>query len=287
MARCRRTVLVALLLGAAAAPPAAGKVAFVSERDGEPEVYVMADDGGAQIDVTTDPAAPDVAPAWSPDGTRIVYQRGFGPDADLWVIDADGSSGHAIVAVDGADTAPSWSPDGRHIAFISDRAGEDHLYVTGADGDGTQRIDTGTTDPSDPAWSPDGRSIAYADSEDQLIHVIGADGGGDHVVGGPGPDALGGDQTPAWTADGNRLLFSSLREAQRSYDIWSMGLDGGAQQALTSTRDREIDPAPGPGGRVFFAGDAPGDYDVYGMAADGSGAARLTTAEGDDTAPAW
>src|SRR4051794_31877218 len=216
MARCRRTVLVALLLGAATAPPAAAKVAFVSERDGEPEIYVMADDGGAQISLSNDSAAPDVAPAWSPDATRIVYQRGFGPDADLWVMDADGASAHAIVDVPGADTAPSWSPDGRRIAFVSDRSGENHLYVTGTDGEGTQRLDTGTADPSDPAFSPDGRSIAYADDDAQLVHVIGAAGGGDHVVGGPGPDALGGDQTPAWTADGSKLVFASLRDAERS-----------------------------------------------------------------------
>src|SRR4051812_1855066 len=101
MARCRRTALLALLISVAAAPPAAARIAFVSERDGEPEVFVMADDGGAQTNLTTDPAAPDVAPSWSPDGTRIVYQRGFGPDADLWVADADGTSAHAIVAVDG------------------------------------------------------------------------------------------------------------------------------------------------------------------------------------------
>ena len=286
MARCRRTALAALLLALAAAPPAAAKVAFVSERDGEPDIFVMADDGGAQINVSTDSAAPDVAPSWSPDGGQIVYQRGYGPDADLWVMAADGSTAHAIVDVPGADTAPSWSPDGKHIAFVSDRSGDDHLYVTGTDGQGTQRLDTGTTDPSDPAWSPDGRSIAYADSDGQLIHVIGADGTGDHVVGGPGPDALGGDQTPAWTPDGARLLFASLREASRSYDVWTMGLDGGGQQALTSSADREIDPAPG-GGRVFFAGDAPGDYDVYSMAPDGSGPVRLTTAQGDDSAPAW
>src|SRR5689334_3553589 len=97
MARCRRTALLTLLALAAAAPAASARVAFVSERDGEQEIYVMADDGTGQHDLTNDPGAPDVAPAWSPDGTHIVYQRGFGPDGDLWVMDDDGGHPHALI----------------------------------------------------------------------------------------------------------------------------------------------------------------------------------------------
>src|SRR3954452_22541936 len=132
MARCR-TALLALVACFVAASPASARIAFVSERDGEPEIYAMADDGSAPVDLSKDAAAPDVAPSWSPDFDHIAYQRGFGSDADGWVMDADGSKAHVWIGGDDADTAPSWSPDGKRLAFVSDRSGEDHLYVAGAD----------------------------------------------------------------------------------------------------------------------------------------------------------
>src|SRR4051794_11139202 len=132
MARCRRTVLAACALLLVGASPAAARIAFVSERDGEPEIYAMNDDGSAPVNLSHDAAAPDLAPSWSPDGARIVYQRAFGGDADLWLMDADGSHQRVLVNSPSSDTAPSWSPDGRKIAFVSDRTGDDHLYVMNA-----------------------------------------------------------------------------------------------------------------------------------------------------------
>src|SRR4051794_18147284 len=109
----RRTLALALLVAAAAAPPAAARIAFVSERDGEPEVYAMADDGSGETDLTDDPDQPDLAPSWSPDATRIAYQRGYAPDGDIYVMDADGRNKQALVDAASSDSAPSWSPDGR------------------------------------------------------------------------------------------------------------------------------------------------------------------------------
>src|SRR4051794_40700281 len=101
MARCRRSVLLAILACAlSAASPASARIAFVSERDGEPEIYAMADDGSAPVDLSKDAAAPDVAPSWSPDFDHIAYQRGFGSDADVWVMDDDGSKAHVVIGGD-------------------------------------------------------------------------------------------------------------------------------------------------------------------------------------------
>src|SRR4051794_38477093 len=141
MGRCCRLIALTAVACAWAAPPASARIAFVSERDGEPEIYVMNDDGSSARDLTGNPASPDLAPAWSPDAKRIVFQRGFGSDADLWVMDADGSDQKALVGSTAADKQPSWSPDGRQIAFVSDRVnGDDHLYVAGADGTGAVQL---------------------------------------------------------------------------------------------------------------------------------------------------
>src|SRR4051812_12414888 len=125
MARCRRTAILAFVLLVTAAPPAGARIAFVSDRT-EPDIFVMNDDGSNPVDISNNPA-PALAPAWSPDATRIVFQRGFGGDADLWLMDADGRNQHPLVSSPGADLAPTWSPDGRRIAFVSDRSGDDVL----------------------------------------------------------------------------------------------------------------------------------------------------------------
>src|SRR5437660_277310 len=64
-----------------------GKIAFNTNRDGNEEIYVMNPDGTGQTRLTND-AASDVGPAWSPDGLKIAFNRGF----DIFVMDADGSS---------------------------------------------------------------------------------------------------------------------------------------------------------------------------------------------------
>src|SRR3954469_3700262 len=53
-----------------------GKIAFDSNRDGNEEIYVMNPDGTGQTRLTNDPAG-DFGPAWSPDGTKIAFNRGF------------------------------------------------------------------------------------------------------------------------------------------------------------------------------------------------------------------
>jgi dipeptidyl aminopeptidase/acylaminoacyl peptidase len=58
----------------ASVPGANGLIAFTSDRDGNDEIYVMNPDGSGQTNLTKDPAI-DQLPAWSPDGTKIAFQR--------------------------------------------------------------------------------------------------------------------------------------------------------------------------------------------------------------------
>jgi TolB protein len=104
-------------------------------------------------------------PAWSPDGSRIVFSeaqvRGGGRDeltgfslfpSNLFSINADGSGLTALTASVGDDYAPAWSPDGSRLAFTSTRDGRAQIYVMSADGTGTTNISANDYDDSYPSW---------------------------------------------------------------------------------------------------------------------------------------
>jgi len=157
----KNTFLAALALGlllasiagtaGAAFPGANGKIAFQSDRDGNPEVYVMNSDGSGQTRLTNEPRS-DVEPAFSPDGTRIAFvsQRNGG---GLHVMDADGSGPIRLTSDLEGGSKPAFSPDGAEIAFVGIQTGFD-IFTMNADGSGPIRL---TDDPSkdlDPDWQP-------------------------------------------------------------------------------------------------------------------------------------
>src|SRR5688500_7990449 len=129
----KNTFLAALALGllltsiagtaGAAFPGANGKIAFQSDRDGNPEVYVMNSDGSGQTRLTNEPRS-DVEPAFSPDGTRIAFvsQRNGG---GLHVMDADGSGPIRLTSDLEGGSKPAFSPDGAEIAFVGIQTGFD------------------------------------------------------------------------------------------------------------------------------------------------------------------
>lgn len=102
--------------------PDGSKIVFVTARDGNAEIYVANADGTGAVNLTRDPAR-DVYPAWSADGTQIVFSSWRGtpsrgdPPHDIYVMNADGSGVRRITATEEedppralADIAPHWRP---------------------------------------------------------------------------------------------------------------------------------------------------------------------------------
>jgi TolB protein len=82
------------------------------------EIYTMPVGGGTRVRLT-DNKEEERAPAWSPDGKRILFccRRGGKADFDLCVMNADGSGERRITGNPIGDLTPTWSPDGKKIAF--------------------------------------------------------------------------------------------------------------------------------------------------------------------------
>ena len=124
-------------------------IAFSSWRDGVPEIYVMGSDGSNLRNLTNHRDA-DLEPSWSPDGRRLAFvsdrdgssdiSSNRDVDAEIYVMDSDGSNIRRLTHNSAWDGGPSWSPDGRHLAFVSDRDGNAEIYVMDSDGSNPRRL---------------------------------------------------------------------------------------------------------------------------------------------------
>lgn len=170
----------------AAFPGANGKIAFVSDRDGSMEVFVMNADGSGQTNLTSSPAI-DWWPSWSPDGRKIAFESDRDGNFEVYVMDADGNGQTRLTNNSAFDGKPAWSPDGSQIAFASGRDGNIEVYVMNADGSHQTRLTDNPASDSDPVWSPDGSQIAFVSRRDNPdpsscapcnseIYVMNADG---------------------------------------------------------------------------------------------------------------
>jgi len=136
------------------------RIAFVSQRDGNAEIYLMNADGTGPTRVTTDPLT-DGRPVFTPDGLSIVFHssRTAGKQ-QIWAINVDGT-GLTQLTRDSVNASPSVSPDGQTIAYISTRNKDGDIWLMGKDGTNQRQF---TRSPqqreSEPRFLRDG-SLAY------------------------------------------------------------------------------------------------------------------------------
>jgi Tol biopolymer transport system component len=143
--------------------PDGAKVAFVSGRDGNSEIYVMDADGTEPVRLTDHPLA-DQVPRFSPDGSRIVFQRSVAGNQEIFVMDAAGATPTNLSNNAALDSLPDFSPDGTKITFGSTRDGGDvDVWVMTANGTDPQNLtpSRSTTNDRWSRWSPDGTRIVF------------------------------------------------------------------------------------------------------------------------------
>src|SRR5437867_5576550 len=100
--------------------PDGSRIAFVSERDGNAEIYVMnAADGSNPVRLTTDVGTPafDGDPAWSPDGSKIAFWSRRDGNGEIYVMNPDGLNVTRLTTNAVDDLQPAWSPDGSRLVF--------------------------------------------------------------------------------------------------------------------------------------------------------------------------
>jgi Tol biopolymer transport system component/pimeloyl-ACP methyl ester carboxylesterase len=257
-----------------------GLIAFVSDRDGNDEIYVMNADGTGQTNLTNYPKD-DLWPRWSPNGEKIAFSRvtstcvACTPSNNIFVMNADGSQQTTITDVPMV-SAPAWSPDGTKIAFASGTLAEPWpIFVVNADGTRLTQMAGPLTDGLPVKWSPDGKRIAFTYEGD--VHVVDADGTNDRTI------ASGSH--PSWSPDGSKIAFEKLS------DIYVIGADGTGETNLTNDQAGSSrlswSPWSPDAAMIAFVSDRDGNNEVYVMNADGTNQTNLTNDPADDGGPSW
>jgi len=260
-----------------------GRIAFVSHRDGDAEIYVMDADGSNQDRLTNSPG-PDRGPAWSPDGTRIAFSTTRGGDEEICIMNADGSNPVPFTNNPGvSDWNLAWSPDGSKIAWICCRSGAGGVIkVMNVNGSGLGSI-PGNTQNDQPDWSPDGSRIVFTSYRDgnNEVYVMGSNGSGQT----PLTNNPGDDWYPDWSPDGTTILFT------QGSAMFTMGANGCCQTPLPPSNNTNygLGPVWSPdGARIASARSHGGNnLEIYVMNADGSKYLRLTNDPQQDSDPDW
>ncbi len=212
----------------------------------ESSLWIMNADG-SKLRKLTDGSSP----RWSPDGTRLAYlAQGEPRGRQIFVrwMDAEGATSQ-ITRVDKAPSALAWAPDGRSIAFTMLVPKEERWTVKLP------------ARPEGAKWVPDPRIVTWLDYRQDRegftdegyrhIFVVPATGGTPRQL----TDGDWNHSNPAWTPDGSRILFTSLRTEDADYawresEIYAVTVATGRIEQLTHRRGPDTNPVPSPDGKT-------------------------------------
>jgi Tol biopolymer transport system component len=213
--------------------PDGRSVAFVSQRDGRPRIWLKELIGGGETALTE---GPDLHPRFSPDGSSLLFVRFEGDVGALIKMPFPGGEPRTLLRdVFDAD----WSPDGEEIVFVRhDRIASVSGTVVGilAPSTGTTRELGRIEGPHlyQPRWSPDGRRIVLLEvGGERLLVVEVADGGRRDVT---PPPPLRSLSTAAWDGPEHLLVLEATRDlpgvSLSAGECLRLGVDGGEVETL-------------------------------------------------------
>jgi len=251
-----------------------GKVAFASNRSGDFDLYTLDMVTGAVDYLFGYEGSDERYPAWSADGSRVVFVSNKAGSNDLYVVGSDGGHAVQLTTSDASDLTPAWAPDGSRIAFSRENVDGSSIMTVGAgcinDNPGSceSQLNTAAGDSFNtyPAWSPEGlltfTTALFVGRPSKIAVLNTASSAYSELTG-----TTVSDFSPAWSADGSKIVFVSFASGQLGdNDIWLMDAGGSNAVRLTTMTTDDVQPVYAPyGSWITFASDRGTDnnFELY------------------------
>lgn len=257
------------------------KVVFVSNRDGNSEIYMMDYDGSRARRITYNDYI-DVLPSWSADNEKILYTSYKKNNPDLYMFNIYTGKTEVISSTK-ANYAADWSKEGDLLVYTSTKTGNAEIYVRNMKTGKEKRLTFNPAIDTTPCWSPTGTEIAFTSqrSGTPQIYIMDSEGTNVRRITHDGSY----HDSPAWSPDGTRLAYVSRIESR--FDIYVYNLKNNTIIKLTEESGRNENPAWSPDGRhLVFASNRSGSYQLYSVDYDGGNLKQLTF-KGENKMPDW
>lgn len=244
------------------------RILFVSERDGDYNIYLKNNPLSKSVIKKTSHGGTDTYPCFSPDGSKFCFASNRNGNYDIFVMNVEkGFAKTQITSSENDELLPDWSPDGKRIAFCqySKIDGEWYIWIKNLESGQLTQITNGLN----PIFSKNGKKIFFKRAPKTYYELWRVDLNGDNETQFISDDEWG-VASYCLNPKGDKLIFSTTknysyysREDMEGNDLWLLDLESGDQTQLTTHDGSDYSPVWSSDGQIYFTTERLGEVNIW------------------------